>query len=58
MYTNTVQNLKNIDIKLFELQMRNGCTYGRTEKAIPRPASTFGDAGKNSQKTNYLYKYI
>jgi len=23
--------------------------YGRTEKAIPRPASAFGDAGKNTK---------
>jgi len=25
---------------------------GRTEKAVPRPASAFGDAGKNDKRTN------
>ena len=53
MYTNTVQSLNNIDRKLYELQitLSKYClarrTYGRTEKAIPKPASAFGDAGNN-----------
>ena len=52
MYTNTVQSLNNIDWKLFELQitLSKYClaeTDVQTEKAIPRPASAFGDAGKN-----------
>jgi hypothetical protein len=60
MYTNTVQSLNNIDWKLFELQITlskyclagtdvptDGQTDRRTDKAIPRPASAFGDTGKN-----------
>ena len=55
MYTNTVQSLNNIDWKLFELQitLSKYCLAGtdvRTEKAIPRPASVFGDTGKNRYK--------
>ena len=53
MYTNTVQSLNNIDGKLFELQitLSKYCFAGmdgRTEKAIPRPASAFGDAGNKN----------
>ena len=46
-YTNTVQSLNNIDWKLFELEitLSSIALLVRTEKAIPRPASAFGDAG-------------
>ena len=52
MYTNTVQSLNNVDWKLFKLQitLSKYCLAGtdvQTEKAVPRPASAFGDAGKN-----------
>ena len=62
MYTNIVQSLNNIDLKLFELQitLSKYCLAGmdvRTEKAIPRPASAFGDAGKNTVELNYLVLY-
>jgi hypothetical protein len=62
MYTNIVQSLNNIDWKLFELQitLSKYCLAGtdvRTEKAIPRPASAFGDAGKNTVELNYLVLY-
>ena len=54
MLTNTVQSLNNIDGKLFELQITlcKYClagTHERMEKAIPRPASIFSDAGKNTK---------
>ena len=57
MYTNTVQSLNNIDWKLFELQitLSKYCLAGtdvRTEKAIPRPASPFGDADNK----NYIWR--
>ena len=60
MYTNTVQSLNNIDWKLFELQitLSKYCLAvtdiwmdGRMEKAVPRPASAFSDAGKNASHT-------
>ena len=56
MHTNTVQSLNNVDRKLFELQitLSKYCLAGtdiRTEKAVPRPASTFGDAGKKGDNS-------
>jgi hypothetical protein len=66
MYRNTVQSLNNNDWKLFELQITlskyclagtDGRTDVRTEKAIPRPASAFGDASKNTVELNYLVLY-
>jgi hypothetical protein len=62
MYTNTVQSLNNIDWKLFELQITLSKywlagTDGRTEKAISRPASAFGDAGKNQSAPVISHTY-
>ena len=63
MYTNTVQSLNNIDWKLFELQitLSKYCLAGtdvRTEKAVPRPASAFGGAGKKFGPKDVWFRQV